>query len=215
MSNFLKLIFVVTLFLFSIALLHIAAMTVGSKRVNTVKHSDLIVVFPGSPPDRIAVGHRLAQEGFAGSFAVINASLSKLNLEVKRRGLLTGVNLVAGGKSRSTFEDVYNTKRIIKENKFKSVLLVTSSYHIPRAYFLLKVFLFGSGVDVYVYSVPIDQDGKIDLATKTKLYFNEIVKLWGSTVEMSGYKVFGKLVLDMPAFWQVRQFLKRTFLFHL
>lgn len=199
--------------MFCVALVQLGAMVLLSERTHEAKYSDLIVVFPGSS-SRFAVGYRLAHDGYARNFTVINDSLSQLQIKVKRRGQLTGVHLISGGKSRSTFEDVYNTAQIIEKNKLRSVLLLTSSYHIPRAYFLLQSFLLGTGVDIRVYSIPMDHDGTNGSTKEMKLYWNEIVKLWGSTIEMLVYRVRGKLVLDIPFFWDVRQFLKKSVLFH-
>jgi len=184
-----------------------------SERTLRPQQSEVIIVFPGFPPGRVDLGYQLAQKGFAPNLAVISKSARQLQRESRKRGSLGTVRPLSSGKSRSTFEDVYNAARILRENNLHSLLLVTSSYHLPRAFLLLKVFLLGSGVEIHACSLPLAQAKNVGPLLRGKLYLNELVKLWGSAVEMLGYRVSGTLLLDVPIFWEFRQFLKKTMLF--
>ena len=177
--------------------------------------ADLIMVFPGTP-DRIAAGFQLAQTGCASKLAVSGVGVKGLEAQAAQFGRPAGVEFVGSSKSRSTFEDVFNTRKIVRQHGVRSVLLVTSNWHVPRSSFLLKCFLLGSGVTVQV--VPVD-DPRTITGTKearirqTKLAFNEAVKCWGSTMEMAWSILTGTLLLDVPRCQEFSNFIKRKVLF--
>ncbi|MDD2540711.1 MAG: hypothetical protein PHH28_06665, partial [Desulfuromonadaceae bacterium] len=84
---------------------------------------------------------------------------------------------------------------------FKATGKVTSAWHVPRSSFLLKCFLLGSGVTVRV--VPVE-DPRINAVPseawklRAKLAFNEGVKSWGSTAEITWSIFTGCLLRDVP-----------------
>jgi uncharacterized SAM-binding protein YcdF (DUF218 family) len=96
-----------------------------------IHKAGLIIVFPGDQ-DRLVEGHALAKAGFADNLLIIGQTEKSFPKLVQQLGALPAINLIANGKSKSTFEDINIAKRIIRENRFQSVLLVTSSY---RKYF--------------------------------------------------------------------------------
>lgn len=177
--------------------------------------ADLIMVFPGTP-DRIAAGFQLAQTGCASKLAISGVGVKGLEAQAAQFGRPAGVKFVGSSKSRSTFEDVVNARKIVRQHGVRSVLLVTSNWHVPRSSFLLKCFLLGSGVTVQV--VPVD-DPRTLTGTKdaqrlrTKLAVNEAVKCWGSTVEMTWSILTGTLLLDVPRCQELSNFIKRRMLF--
>lgn len=177
-----------------------------------IRKADLIVVFPGDP-ERIAAGHTLAKAGYAPNLSVVNWSQAQFQKQMQRYGDLPAIQLITGGKSRSTFEDVYNAKQIISQHNYHSIVLVTSSYHLPRALFLLKTSLLGSGLKVDVQHYPVAMREKLNSPKAIKLFCNEIIKLWGSTAEMVGCRITDSLLLDSPGFFKIRQFIKTRFLF--
>ncbi len=157
--------------------------------------ADLVVVFPGDS-NRFATGMQVVKEGFAPQFMVTNTTDRALREILAKNDVPENVAALHGGESRSTFEDVYQTVRTIQENRLHSVILVTSSYHMPRAMFLLHVSLGFSGQDVGIqcFSVKDDQGFRKNLVQ----YPNEAIKLWGSIIEMTGQYVSGQLLLDVP-----------------
>lgn len=179
------------------------------------EQADLIMVFPGTP-HRIAAGFQLAQAGAASKLAISGLGQQDLEAQAARFGRPAGVALVVSAKSRSTFEDVFNTRALVRRHGARSLLLVTSAWHVPRSSFLLKCFLLGSGVTVRV--VPVE-DHRIKFGTseartrQAKLAFNEGVKCWGSTVEMTWAMLTGTFLRDVPYFHELSKLLKRKILF--
>jgi len=178
---------------------------------SSLHKADLIVVFPGDQ-ERIVEGHALAKAGYADNLLVIGQTEKSFAKLVQKLGALPAVNLLPNSKSRSTFEDVNIARQIIFEKRLKSVILVTSSYHMPRVLFLLKASLLDADfkVDLQYYPVSIRDHSKAK-----RLYFNELIKFWGSTVEMIGYRITEDLLRDSPFFVKVRQFVKNRLLFQI
>ena len=56
----------------------------------------------------------------------------------------------------STYEEALKTREWVKKYNLKSLLLVTSSYHSYRAWWIFQKVL--SGVEVYSVPVPFGQD---------------------------------------------------------
>jgi uncharacterized SAM-binding protein YcdF (DUF218 family) len=206
-----------------------------------IGNADLIVVFPAEN-ERIAAGLLLANKGYAPNFTV--AGISKENLKFylkKHQNLPASVKPIISNRSNTTFEDALITRQIIQKHKFKSVILVTSTYHLPRAYFLLRIMI--SGLNVKIQRYGVDQrkglrtplklnpaNSNINVKEKIigkkaenleqrakvlelKLICNEMIKCWTSLGEMAGYTVTGKLLTDSPLCLSIRKFLKTNVLF--
>ena len=200
--------------IFFILLCLLAAIQTGvaihfSKSSVKLEPADLIVVFPGES-QRIEKGIDVVKKGLAPRFMVINTSYGDLNKLLKNNGVSEAVNALSGGKSRSTFEDVYQTVKTIKESHLRSVIVVTSSYHLPRVLFLLGVYLNTSGQNVYIQGFPVKLEQKPNI--KLQQYLNEIIKFWGSLVEMTGYYLTGDFVLDQSISKKLQKVFKKNFL---
>ncbi len=82
------------------------------------------------------------------------------------------------------------TARLIDSHELKSVLLVTSDYHMARSYLLLKMTTLLAGCRIGIhkvetrYSFPRHGRDRID---SMKMAYNEMVQLWGSLVECGLY----------------------------
>jgi len=215
-------------------------LTVGPENP-IIEKADLIVVFP-SENERIAAGLQLAEKGYAPNFTVAGISKESLKLcLIKYNDLPASVKPLISGRSNTTFEDALTTRQILQKHKFKSVILVTSTYHLPRAYFLLRVMTSGMNVKIDRYGVdkkrrllaasnlkPEDAGINVNAnakgpqevhkeqrakTLKRKLIYNEMIKFWTSLVEMAGYTVTGRLLTDSPFCLKTRKFLKTNFLF--
>lgn len=177
----------------------------SGKVVPPARINDLIVVFPGDK-ERVREGHALAREGFSHNLLIIGQTRKNYERMLEQWGDLPGVGLIENGKSRSTFEDVYIARKIIEENRFHSVMLVTSGYHMPRVLFLASIYFAGMDAEIDLRYYPVE------LAERTgewRNYCNELIKFWGSAVEMLGYMVTDNLLLDLPLFSDVKKFLKQ------
>ena len=215
-------------------------LTVGPENT-IIEKADLIVVFPAEN-ERIAAGLQLAEEGYAPNFMVAGISKESLKLcLIKYNDLPASVKPLISGRSNTTFEDALTTRQILQKHKFKSVILVTSTYHLPRAYFLLRVMTSGMNVKIDKYGVekkwrllaasklkPEDsgvdvnanekgpQEALKEQRAKTltqKLIYNEMIKFWASLGEMASYTVTGRVLTDSPFYLRTRKFLKANVLF--
>jgi len=193
-----------------VAVAQLCAFPYFSGRNKTLNKADVIVAFSGDD-NRISAACSLAQQNYAANLAATGLTREKLAKEAAELVNFNLINLVDGGRSRSTFEDVYRTKEILEKKNYKAIVLVTSSYHMPRALLLLKVYLVFSGlkVDIQYFAVR-DQANK---PTDLRPFYNEMIKIWGSLVEMFGYKICHELLNDKPSFKKARAVIHNRFLF--
>ena len=177
--------------------------------------SELIVVFPGES-QRIEEGFELARSGYAANIAIPGRSLNTLQSLALQHGLDDRVGFIPMGHSQTTFEDALLTRRVVKEHGFSSIMLVTSSYHLPRAYFLLRVLLTGCDVTIQTHGVP-DEDARQrtshDRFHRPKIFFNEMIKFWASLGEMAWYGLTGRLLTELQSAQVIRRILKEWVLF--
>ncbi len=179
-----------------------------------LQKADVIVVFPGET-GRIEAGYTLVKEGYATDLAVVSYSPAQTEKMAKSQNDTTKVRLITGGMGRSTFEDVYNATQIINQHQYHSIILVTTSYHMPRALFLLKTFLLSSGLKVNVQYYPVKMAADKSTSLLMRLAYNEMVKFWGSTMEMLSFQLTDTLLMDSPRAFQVKQYIKKRLLFHI
>jgi len=92
--------------------------------------ADIIVVFDGGS-GRIKAGYDLAISGYAPYLVISSATAKKLDDYADTHKLPSNVKHIIEDKARTTFENALQTSRIITKHNFSSVILVTSSYHLP------------------------------------------------------------------------------------
>lgn len=158
------------------------------------KRSGTIVVFLGDA-HRIEAGIDLLNRGHA-SRLILSPTPKRF---LQRQIATVGQAMIPEEKARTTFENALFTSRLVRSHGIHSLVLVTSDYHMPRSYFLLKALLLGQDVTVYRYPV---QSGKTQQPVfpprskrDAKIVYNEIVELWGSLGEWAAYSLRG----DVPA----------------
>lgn len=204
MLRFLKITFKVSaLIILLVAAIQLCSFPYFYYHTRNPKKADLIIAFDGDER-RTASALSLAHKGFCNFVAATNTTRAKLASIAKNLPGTGEITLLDGGKSRSTFEDVRSTEKIIENDNLSSVMLVTSSYHMPRALFLLHTYLLLSAhgkIDIEYYAVQTEE--KIDL----RYYYNEMVKIWGSIAEMIGYKMTRIFLNDNSSlFKKIREF---------
>jgi uncharacterized SAM-binding protein YcdF (DUF218 family) len=155
-----------------------------------LKKADLIVVFAGDD-GRIDEGYSLAKSGLGDNLAVSPASLESLKLYGSKYGKVEPDKIILENKARTTFENAYYARKIIENHRFKSVILVTSTYHIPRSYALLKIALAGTGTKIQIHGVG---DPKPDRS----ILLREMIKLWASFGEFLYSTIAGGLPARHP-----------------
>ena len=157
----------------------------------SVKRADGIIVFAGAY-ERIKPAYSLANSGYARYLVISPASENLLKVYDKKYELSSGIKQIIEDKARTTFENALHTSKIIESLGFDSVILVTSSYHLPRSYFLLRILLLTSKVDVQPYGVAgAQRNGTnwLDSSVERRKVFNEMVDFWGSLYELLKEKV--------------------------
>ena len=196
-----------------------------------LEKADLIVVFPGGGPGRRQAGYQLVKQGYADSIAITSGSERGAKRYAEKNGLTGLLTRVSCGKARSTFEDALYVGELVGRHGFKSVILVTGSYHVPRASFLLQSVLADQGVTIYTYGISFQEergkenghrsqgwkgraddwdDGKL---TQGKMLFDERIKFLGSFVEMGIYRATGILINDYGWVRRVKNAVKEVVLF--
>jgi len=194
-----KILLLTGLFILFIALIQLLFYIYLATNESTPQKSELIVVFPGGK-ERMEAALDLVETGLGEHLAVINKTKKRLKQEIERKNESEKAVLLTGEESRSTFEDVYRASQLIRVHNFRTVTLVTSSYHMPRALFLFKAHLLSSGLDVKVYYHCVTIDRQILAPIFTGHFYNEIFKMWGSMMELTGNFITGRLMYDSPWF---------------
>lgn len=177
--------------------------------------SDCIVILPEAK-ERIIEGCRLAREGYAPNFTIVGKDSSKLKVWAEKFGLPGSINQIITGKSRSTFEDALNIKNISTEHGFGSILIVTSTYHLPRTSFLLRTLIANPSIMIKLYGVSraeVSASDQKKTSADRKMIFHEMIKFWGSIIEMCVYKSTGNLISDIPTYIRIKKFASSWILF--
>ena len=174
-----------------------------------------MVILPEAK-ERFIEGGRLASAGYAPNFSIIGFDSKKSKVWADKYGFPEAINQIISGKSRSTFEDTLNITKISKEHGFGSILLVTSTYHLPRTSFLLRMLMPEPGIKVNLYGVSSAGVSTLDWKespTGRKMIFNEMVKFWGGSIELCVYKATGSLISDSTLYLKLKNFVSTWILF--
>lgn len=124
-----------------------------SYRPREVK-ADAIVVLAGGK-GRVEEGVRLYREGKADwlFFIGVDPSVRRSDLYRPRRGDPSPDGVVLEKSSRNTLENAIYGRDVIMDKDVRSILLITSRYHMKRASILLRNAL---PKDVAIYPYPVD-----------------------------------------------------------
>ena len=180
--------------------------------------ADAIVVFNGSP-NRVKAGYEIAQS-LDAPFLIISPALeSERAIFDQKYQLPPGMRHIGEPLARTTLENAVYSQRIIERHELRSILLVTSAYHMPRARACLKLCRLGNGTDVRVYFAPTGTERNLSGYLKTskglKTLYNEMVRFWGSMGEWVAFKIRGKLPQKNPKDLLLVKFLKSFLLLNI
>jgi len=126
-----------------------------------MKPADAIVILAGEETERVEYGVKLFKDGWARKDLLVMAG-GPLVWKYTWAGLMKdhaeslGVparKILVEDKSRTTEEDAYYTKEILKNNRIASVILVTSPYHSRRASIIFEKVL---GKDIRIINAPTE-----------------------------------------------------------
>ncbi|MCE1226753.1 MAG: YdcF family protein [Geobacteraceae bacterium] len=115
---------------------------------------DAIVVLAGGK-GRVEEGVRLFKERRANWLFLVgvNPTVRKSDLYRPKQGDPSSDNVVLEKLSRNTLENAIYGRDILAEHKVRSVLLITSRYHLKRSAILFRNAL---PAEVAVYPYPVD-----------------------------------------------------------
>ncbi len=152
------------------------------KAVAQPRPADVLFVLSGGE-GRIPAGYRAWASGAAKELFILGAGrkmeparlvpeAASLPPEALRR-------IHVEGWSQNTLENAFSAKSIVSERGYTTAILVTSNYHVPRAYLVFRKVL-PQGVGVEVLSVPSDNgEGTAGAWRSARRYFLEGWKYWG------------------------------------
>ncbi len=147
---------------------------------------DAIVVFGGSG-NRIKQAYGLARQGLAPQLIVSPAGRRLLARYEKRYGKPGNAGYILETRADTTFMNAFYCARLIKKHRLRSILLVTSDYHMPRSLILMRTAAMGSGCRISIHPVPTQFADSADCTgsrlVRLKITYNEMVQLWGSFFE--------------------------------
>ena len=161
--------------------------------------ADVIVVFAGDSK-RIQTGYTLAQGGYAPVLVVSPAGRDKMATYDRKYDLPADVTKIIEDRACTTFENAFYTRKIVTGHGFNTLILVTSSYHLPRSYLLLRIVMLGKGTKI--------QRKGARAKNMPKQLYNEMVKLWFSIGEAALWKLSGTLPRQNPKSFKTVRFLK-------
>jgi uncharacterized SAM-binding protein YcdF (DUF218 family) len=150
--------------------------------------ADAILVFAGSL-NRIETGYKIVNEGYADSLIVSPEIPEKIAEYNKRFNLRQSGITIIEDHATSTFENALYTDKLVEAHDFRNVILVTSDYHMPRSYFIMRL-LTSPGVRIQRYSVNGDNESmgsRQRLVQKWRLLMVEMLKLYGTLFQAAFY----------------------------
>lgn len=151
---------------------------------------NVIVVF-GGEACRDKVAYQIAKENNIKLVLISGPRRSELIRFRKKVMAAADITNLVEPRARTTFENALFSSRLIKTSGANNIVLVTSQYHMPRSYALLKIMLIGSGIGVSIYNV----DSKLD---SWRMRAKEWMALWYSLSEMIYYFVNGDVPQKSP-----------------
>ncbi|HVZ80658.1 MAG TPA: YdcF family protein [bacterium] len=142
--------------------------TIASDKVEAV------LVYTGEP-ERVGVGFRHATMDEATLLVTSGWDLDEARLRktVPKRA---GFRILTETKARTTDQNARYLKPMLKEAGVKTAELVLPWYHLPRAYFLTRLYFLGTGIQVIPVADPPAPPGW----WRHSVIWVEYVKLWGS-----------------------------------
>lgn len=143
-----SLIFIISFFCFFIKDLEVVA--------DEVPYVDAIVVLTGGA-GRVEEGLRLFREG-RGGYLILSGVEETSTLDTifpgrNLKAIVETSRIIIDIKSKRTIDNALNVKKIVEDKGINSLVLVTSNYHMKRAFTLFSKTVPG---DVRLYRHPVN-----------------------------------------------------------
>ena len=147
----------------------------------------LFVVFGGGA-DRVQRALALARKLQPEAFVVSDSSRQQLAAAFQAWGRPGTAKILYEPEARSTDQNAVYVGEMIRLGGFRSVVLATSWYHLPRAYALLRLELAGSGVRLY----PVATEAVPKGGWKEWRFQGELKKFWPSIGRWAWFSAWGR-----------------------
>jgi uncharacterized SAM-binding protein YcdF (DUF218 family) len=130
----------------------------------------------GGYPGRYAAGCGAERDGDFRYVVFSDASPAFVAALLRRYGPLKRAQLVLEPRARTTAQNARYVARLARERQCRSLVVVTSWWHVPRALLLTRMALWGSGV--FVTMLPVEDTPRRRWGDAG--VWLEIPRLWGS-----------------------------------
>lgn len=182
---------------------------------NTRERADVIAVFEGGR-DRVKAGYQLVDRTMADSLVISPANVHQLRAYERRYQPERKFKRIIEKNARTTLENAIYTHNIVEQHNFNSVILVTSWYHMPRSYLLLKIILADPHKHIQPHFVATDKlnhNNWYHHLIGWKMVYNEMLEFWGSLYELAKFQITGKINAKQPGKSPLMDGLKKRLLF--
>lgn len=179
------------------------------------RRADVTAVFRGAE-GRVEKGFELANNGVAPLLVISPSSKSNLATLDRRYRRNQELNYLLEPRADTTFQNALFVSRLMAAHQAHGVVLVTSDYHMPRAYLLLWMERLGTGTTILPCPVESRRFANNPLAWSTrqkKQVYNEMVQFWGSIFEMGMFYIHGQVPVQSLKKSAVVSFLRKILLF--
>jgi uncharacterized SAM-binding protein YcdF (DUF218 family) len=140
------------------------------------------ILVPTGGEYRIQEGFRAWREGKGKELFVLGAGggarLERILPEISSLAPAKQKLLHMEGWSENTIENAISAKAILSERRYAKVILLTSDYHMPRAYYAMRRVL-PPAVSIRTISIRTDWSEKSAIPRHLRLFFVEGWKYWG------------------------------------
>lgn len=153
-------------------------------KYDPLKPADAVLVFAGDSY-RIETGYKLVNEGYADTLIISPEIPGKIAEYNKRFNIRQTAITIIEDQAMSTFENALYTNKLVDAHDFKNVILVTSDYHMPRSYFIMRL-LANRAIRIQRYSVCANNESMSSLqrlGEKWNLLIFEMIKLYGTLIQ--------------------------------
>ena len=148
--------------------------------------ADAIIVLTGGG-GRIAEGFKVWRAGAGWDLCILgtgkNTKLTQLLPEADTLSEWELSRIHTEGWSGNTLENAFSARALVEDRRYSSIILVTSDYHIPRAYYTFRKVL-PSGVDISVIRVSTENDKPGAAWRWARRHLVEGWKYWGYRIQL-------------------------------
>ena len=157
-------------------------------KYTSLQPADAVLVFAGNL-NRIETGYKIVNEGYADTLIVSPEVPEKIAEYNKRFNLRQTANTIIEDHAMSTFENALYTDKLVEAYNFRDVILVTSDYHMPRSYFIMRL-LTSPSIRIQRYSAYEINESESSLQRfvhKRRRIVIEMIKVYGTLGQAAIY----------------------------